>query len=57
MLPRFTAPAGDEVVLRPLAGVSAGRHVCAILRADRAQRRAVRRVLEVLVEVAVSVGR
>lgn len=52
VLPRFTAPAGDAVVLRPLAGIEAGRHVCAIVRNDRAQRRAVRRVLTVLEAVA-----
>lgn len=52
VLPRFTAPAGEEVVLRPLTGVTSGRHVCAILRPDRARRLAVRRVLEALVEVA-----
>ena len=52
VLPRFTAPAGDAVVLRPLAGVASGRHVVAVLRPDRARRRAVRRVLEVLEDVA-----
>ena len=52
VLPRFTAPAGERVVLRPLAGVDSGRHVFAILRADRARRLAVRRVLDALVDVA-----
>lgn len=52
VLPRFTAPRGDEVVLRPLAGIASGRHVLAILRPDRAQRRAVRRVLAALTAVA-----
>jgi len=52
VLPRFTAPTGDEVVLRPLAGIESGRHVLAILRPDRAQRRAVRRVLAALSAVA-----
>ncbi|SED37763.1 DNA-binding transcriptional regulator, LysR family [Nocardioides exalbidus] len=51
VLPRFTAPAGDEVVLRPLAGIESGRNIVAILRADRAQRRAVRRVLGALEKV------
>jgi DNA-binding transcriptional LysR family regulator len=51
VLPRFTAPAGDEVVLRPIAGIASGRHVLAILRPDRAQRRVVRRVLEALATV------
>ncbi|WP_207208691.1 LysR family transcriptional regulator [Nocardioides oleivorans] len=59
VLPRFTAPAGDEVVLRPLAGIDSGRNIVAILRADRARRRAVRRVLAALEEVGerVSGGR
>ncbi|GAA1920962.1 LysR family transcriptional regulator [Nocardioides hwasunensis] len=52
VLPRFTAPAGDDVVLRPLAGLASGRHVFAILRKDRAERRAVRRVLDALTSVA-----
>jgi DNA-binding transcriptional LysR family regulator len=51
ILPRFTTRAGDEVVLRPLAGLASGRHVFAILRPDRAQRRAVRRVLDALTTV------
>lgn len=52
VLPRFTAPTGPEVVLRPLEGVEAGRRVYALLRADRARRLAVRRVLALLSEVA-----
>lgn len=52
VLPRFTAPAGEDVVLRPLAAVDSGRHVFAILRPDRAERRAVRRVLASLTAVA-----
>lgn len=45
VLPRFTAPTDGRVVLRPLAGVPTGRHVFALVRPDRAERLAVRRVL------------
>lgn len=51
VLPRFTTRVGGEVVLRPLAGVESGRNVVAIMRADRARRRAVRRVLAALEKV------
>lgn len=52
VLPRFTTPTGDGLVLRPLLGVPTGRHVFAVLRRDRAERRAVRRVLQSLVRAA-----
>lgn len=45
VLPRFTAPTDDRVVLRPLDGVPTGRYVFALVRPDRAERLAVRRVL------------
>ncbi|MFS0704917.1 LysR family transcriptional regulator [Cellulomonas sp. 179-A 9B4 NHS] len=50
LLPRWTARAGDGVRFRllPLEGVRAGRHVDALLRPDRAERRVVRRVLDEL---------
>lgn len=48
VLPRFTSPHHPRVVLRPLAGVEASRHVFAILRPDRAERLAVRAVLDAL---------
>jgi DNA-binding transcriptional LysR family regulator len=51
VLPRFTAPAGQDVVLRPLADVASGRNIVAVLRGDRARRRAVRRVLTALEQV------
>lgn len=54
VLPRFTAPSGDAVVLRPIAGIESGRHVFAILRPDRARRRVVRRVLAALTAVGAS---
>ncbi len=48
VLPRFTSPAGRDVVLRPLAGLATARHVFAVLRPDKAERLAVRRVVEAL---------
>lgn len=48
ILPRFTTPTGDGLVLRELDGVPATRHVSAILRPDKAERRAVRHVLDQL---------
>lgn len=56
MLPRFTTPAGQGVVLRELRGVRAQRHVVAISRPDRAARLAVRTVLDQLVAVAAEVA-
>jgi len=52
VLPRFTTPHGQGVVLRPISGLATGRHVFAILRPDRAERRAVRRVLAAFRRVA-----
>jgi len=50
VLPRFTTPTGTPngagLVLRELAGVASARHVSAVLRPDRAERLAVRRVVE-----------
>lgn len=51
LLPRFTTPTGGDIVLRPLAGVPTGRHVFALVRTDRAERRAVRRVVALLTEI------
>lgn len=48
ILPRFTSPQGGEVVLRPLAGISSARHIFAVMRPDRAERLAVRHVLDAL---------
>lgn len=56
VLPRFTSPHGSGVVLRPISDLATGRHVFAILRPDRAQRRAVRRVLEAFVRAGATVG-
>jgi len=50
VLPRFTTSTG-AVVLRPLVGIPTGRHVIAMLRPDRAERRAVQRVLDAFVRV------
>lgn len=54
VLPRFTTPQDGGVVLRPLAGIPAARHIFAVLRPDRAERLAVRRVLDAFVRVAAS---
>ncbi len=56
VLPRFTSPHGTGVVLRPIRGLATGRHVFAILRPDRAERRVVRRVLDAFVRVGASVA-
>lgn len=52
VLPRFTTPTGRGLVLRPLRQVPTGRHVFAVMRRDKAERRAVRRVLQSLVRAA-----
>lgn len=44
VLPRFTTPSG-AVVLRPLADIPTARYIYAVMRPDRAERQAVRRVL------------
>ncbi|WP_112134369.1 LysR family transcriptional regulator [Glycomyces dulcitolivorans] len=46
VLPRFTTPTGAGLVLREIEDVPTRRHITAILRADRAERLAVGRVLE-----------
>ncbi|MCO1338667.1 LysR family transcriptional regulator [Kocuria polaris] len=48
ILPRFTTPSGAGLVLRELRGVPSRRHVCAVMRPDRAERLAVRAVLDAL---------
>jgi len=48
ILPRFTSPQGDGVVLRPVRGISTARHIFAVMRPDRAERLAVRHVVEIL---------
>lgn len=53
VLPRFTTRPGT-ITLRPLADIPTGRHVFALLRPDRAERRAVQRVLEALIRVGSS---
>ena len=56
LLPRFTTRLGHGVVLRELRGVPARRHVVAIARPDRAERLAVRTVLEGLREAGAEVA-
>jgi len=48
LLPRFTTAPSEAYVLLPLRGIRAGRHVVALSRPDRAERLAVRRVIELL---------
>ncbi|MEW2622042.1 LysR family transcriptional regulator [Streptomyces sp. NPDC048106] len=45
LMPRWTAPAHPDVVLRPLSGVRARRHIDVLHRPERTTRRAVRTVL------------
>lgn len=55
ILPRFTTPTDSGVTLRPLRDIPSGRYIFAVLRPDRAQRLAVRRVLDAFVRVAATV--
>ncbi|WP_166850082.1 LysR family transcriptional regulator [Isoptericola sp. BMS4] len=48
VLPRFTTPTGGGLVLRELVDVASARHVSAVMRPDRAERLAVRHVVEAL---------
>ena len=52
LLPRFSTRPSAGLVLRPLRDVPAARFVVAMCRPDRAERAAVRRVLDVLRQVA-----
>ncbi len=57
ILPRFTTPVDDRLTLRALTGIPANRHVSAVLRPDRARRRAVRQVLDAVVRAAAATAR
>ncbi|WP_029138277.1 LysR family transcriptional regulator [Nakamurella lactea] len=57
ILPRFTTPTDGGIVLRPLLDIPSGRYIFAVVRTDRAQRLAVRRVVDAFVSVAARVGR
>ena len=49
IVPRFTAGASRaDVVVRPLDGIHPVRHVCALMRPDRAERPSVQLVLDAL---------
>lgn len=52
VLPRFTTRPTSEIVLRPLADIPTGRHVFITMRPDRAERLAVRRVVQALTHAA-----
>ncbi|WGW13003.1 LysR family transcriptional regulator [Saxibacter everestensis] len=57
VLPRYAQAAtpGSGVVLRPITGLKAGRRMVALMRPDRAERRAVRQVLRGLTEAAAEI--
>jgi DNA-binding transcriptional LysR family regulator len=57
VLPRFTTPTGSGLVLREIADIPTRRHISAILRPDRAERLAVKHVLEAFRRVAADVER
>lgn len=52
VLPRFTTAGNDSLVLRPIVDVPALRHMTAVMRPDRARRRAVGTVLAAIAEAA-----
>lgn len=52
VLPRFTTRADDGLVLRPISDVPVLRHMSALMRPDRARRRAVRTILEAVIRTA-----
>jgi DNA-binding transcriptional LysR family regulator len=55
LMPRWTRPHHPDVVLRPLRGVHAHRHIDALHRPERAARRAVRAVLAELPRAAAAI--
>ncbi|WP_277209549.1 LysR family transcriptional regulator [Isoptericola croceus] len=57
LLPRFTTPVGGRLTLRALTGIPANRHISAVMRPDRARRRAVRQVLDAVVRSAAETAR
>lgn len=48
VLPRFSTRTGEDLVTRPIVGVDARRYISAVIRPDRARRRAVRTVLDLM---------
>ncbi|WP_058234450.1 LysR family transcriptional regulator [Devriesea agamarum] len=52
VLPRFTTPASDRLKLIPIVDVYTSRYLSAIMRPDRAQRRAVQSMLRAITEAA-----
>lgn len=57
LMPRWTVPVQRDVVLRPLSGVPARRHIDALCRPERAVRRSVSAVLKDLRQIAAAVRR
>ncbi|NUL46227.1 LysR family transcriptional regulator [Cellulosimicrobium funkei] len=56
ILPRFTTPAPGRIVLRPLVGVETSRFITALCRPHRAERLAVRAVLDAFRDIAMDVS-
>lgn len=61
LMPRYTSTAAragahGELVLKPLAGTQAARHIVALARPDRAERLAVRMVIDALAAAARAIG-
>lgn len=54
VLPRYTT-SDPRLALRPVAGIGAGRHIVALARPDRAERLAVRTVLDAFREVGATI--
>jgi DNA-binding transcriptional LysR family regulator len=48
ILPRFTAILSSAIELRPLVGVVAERHICVLMRPDRAERPSVQLLVATL---------
>jgi DNA-binding transcriptional LysR family regulator len=57
LIPRWTTTMPSGVVLRPLSGVHARRHIDALCRPERAVRRSVNAVLRELVQVAKQISK
>ncbi|MYT22848.1 LysR family transcriptional regulator, partial [Streptomyces sp. SID7760] len=55
LMPRWTARTHPDLVLRPLSGVHARRHIDVLHRPERTARRAVRTVLAELHRAAASI--
>ena len=57
VLPRLTTPTSDALKLLPILDVPASRYISAVMRPDRAQRRAVQSTLDTMVNAARTASR